>query len=154
MTYDKIAKSNNEFYYITKCRLSLDGSIEIDYLKSKSMLHLLHHLKSKDIKDFDLLKDSVFRYTKARKNIAYWLNKNKHEYELWKLAKNNAYKDFVKSVKNKKLANFILNDSEWSEIHSNQLSFQSFEMAQFIINDFENAFSIIIKNQFEIIDIW
>ena len=153
MTYDKIAKSNNEFYYITKCRLSLDGSIEIDYLKSKSMLHLLHHLKSKDIKDFDLLKDSVFRYTKARKNIAYWLNKNKREYELWKLAKNNAYKDLIKSIKNKKLVNFILNDNEWSEIHSNQLSFQSFEMAQFIIKHFENAFSIIVKNQFEIIDV-
>lgn len=153
MTYDKIAKSNNEFYYITKCRLSLDGSIEIDYLKSKNILHLLYYLRPKSIKDFDLFKDSVFRYIKARKNIVYWLNKNKHEYELWKLAKNNAHKDFIKSIKNKKLISFISNENEWSEIHNDQLSFQSFEMAQFIINDFENAFSIIIKNQFEIIGV-
>jgi len=153
MTYDKIAKSNNEFYYITKCRLSLDVSVEIDYLKSKNILHLLYYLKSKSIKDFDLFKDSVFRYIKARKNIAYWLNKNKREFEIWKLAKNNAYKDFIKSIKNKKLVNFISNENEWDDVCNDQLSFQNFEMAQFIINDFENAFSIIIKNQFEIINV-
>lgn len=147
-----IVKTNEEFFYITKCKIDIDHVIDIEYIKSKNLLHLLYKINCKKIKNLDLFKDSIFRYIKAKRNIVYWFNKNKHEYDLWRLAKYNAYRDYTKSVKSKKLNKFICYENFWENTQEEKLNIQSFEAVQFIINDFKNAY-YLITNNFEVIKI-
>lgn len=147
-----IVKTNEEFFYITKCKIDIDYVIDIEYIKSKNLLHLLYKINCEKIKNLNLFKDSIFRYIKAKRNIVYWFNKNKHEYDLWRLAKYNAYKDYTKSVKSKKLNKFVCYENFWENTQEEKLNIQSFEAVQFIINDFKNAY-YLITNNFEVIKI-